>query len=56
MDQHLMCLETEVANEDLTYYFSGDLSINEVDALVVEVQKSRPAKMIWMLGGPIFLN
>ncbi|MGZ5135193.1 MAG: hypothetical protein ACXWCG_08585 [Flavitalea sp.] len=56
MDQHLICLETEVANEDLMYYYSGDLSVKEIDALVVELQKSRPTKMIWILGGPIFLN
>ena len=56
MDQHLICLETEVANENLMYFKSGDLSVNELDVLVVGLEQIRPAKMIWILGGPVFLN
>jgi hypothetical protein len=56
MDQYLICLETEVSNEHLLYCNAGELSIDELDALVVELQKTNPAKLIWILNGPVFLN
>ena len=56
MDQHLICLETEVSNEHLMYFKSGDLTVKELDDLVVELEKTRPAKMIWILGSPVFVN
>ena len=53
MDQHLICLETEVANENPIYFYSVELSQTELDALCCERVQ---VKTIHVFGAPIFLN